>query len=232
MFVSAILGAVLFFQFKDAKEIKTLAEMVEDKSDMPQSYDEWAEKELFTGEDQLESIVPYKKKMAFVHIGEMNSIALIGTPAGELFEKLVTFNDETESIYFKRQDIIPSQESDLLVLHDAYALDILLNQSIYSAVGETAAPISAVSQEEGNKEQYVVLNEGRLFLDQVIQIKQLNGSGEVEVIFQEQQKVLKKGEQATFEMKKTIDGVEFKSKIVVHNYGTWETDNMTFVVTQ
>lgn len=229
-FLAAFLGAFIYFQWeKHAPASVTTRVPGEDelKRQLERQYDEWWREK----EEPVESRLPFRKKMAVVHVGELNTDLLYGKRVGDLGERLATFNPDTKAMYFYSQDHIPEPEDNMVVVQDIYSLDVLVEQNVYRTEDQVRIDFVPFEQPdpEGNPD-YFFVNEARLFNGQVMNVSLLNDSGELQVAFDDQVKRLAPGEKAVFEKKEDKNGLNVRSKVVVTHYGMWDSVNMKYVV--
>lgn len=229
-FFALFIGAFVFFQLDKqspvSAENKVLSEN-ELKRQLEQQYDDWWKKK----ENPVESRLPYQKKIAVVHVGELNSDLLYGKRVGDLGERIATFNPDTKSMYFYSQDYIPQKEDNMVVVQDIHSLDVFIKEHVYRTKDQIQVDFRPFEQPDPNgNPDYFYVNEARLFNGQAMFVSLLNNNGDIEVKFDNQVKRLAPGEQAAFEKAADKNSLKIRSKIVVTNYGMWDSVNMKYVV--
>jgi hypothetical protein len=226
-FLALIIGSYLYFQFEDqivafsSEEDQTDVQL--DDETFKEEYDSWWQEKT----EPLESRLEYNKKLAVVYVGELNTASLIGQPLEKVQDYKATFNKDTKSVYFYSEQYIPREEDNLLVIQDTNDYDVLLNQNIFSDESEVSFALSSLPNENNT---YYIANEGRLFLDTPIEIRLLNDNGSIEVKFGSQVFTLKEGEYKVFNKEDSKEKFMVKSKILIANYGMWESNHMKYVV--
>ncbi|GAB2720846.1 hypothetical protein ACFQWB_09775 [Paenibacillus thermoaerophilus] len=231
VFFVLLAGAFVFFQVEKRSAVSaqnhTPGES-ELKRQLEQQYDEWWKNK----EDVVESRLTYQTKIAVVHVGEINTDLLYGRRVGDLGERLATFNPETKSMYYYSEDHIPQKDDNLVVVQDIHSLDVLVKENIYRTKDQARIGFTPFEQPDSDSEapDYFFVNEARLFNGQTMIASLLNDNGDIQVEFDQQVKRLAPGEKAVFEKSAEKDRLKIRSKVVVTNYGMWDSVNMKYVV--
>jgi|SRR5690625_1338096 len=220
IFISLLIFMYFYFQREEANERSD-----EQLLDEEESYDNY----LDNLEQPLDTRLTYEKEMLFVYVQEMNNFALKEIPLDDLVVDEISFNEETEAIYFYNENNIPQSSTELIVLYEAYNLDFLLLQDInYSTNASERIQFTDILFSDIDDEFQPVNNENRLFLDEAIAIEQVGETDTVRVEFNEQSFELKRGEYKDFILEKD----DKKSRILIRNFGHWETVNMKYEITE
>ncbi|MGG1311408.1 hypothetical protein [Cohnella laeviribosi] len=229
-FLAAFIGAFVFFQWEKQSPTSATARVPgedELKRQLEQQYDQWWQEK----EEPVESRLPFRKKIAVVHVGELNTDLLYGKRVGDLGQRLATFNPDTKAMYFYSQDDIPEKEDNMVVVQDIHSLDVLVEENVYRSADQVRIDFAPFEQPdpEGNPD-YFIVNEARLFNGQAMNVSLLNDNGDIQVEFDGQVKRLAPGEKAAFEKNEDKDSLRVRSKVVVTNYGMWDSVNMKYAV--
>ncbi|MFM9279400.1 hypothetical protein [Paenibacillus jiagnxiensis] len=230
-FILLLAGAFVFFYIEDHRSRPVKAEENTDvtRDQLEQAYNDWWN----SNDKKIESRLSYGTKFAVVHVGELNSDAYLDMWGLDLDRRHASLNPETKAIYFYDQDYIPSENDNMIVIHDANSLEVLLKEAVYRDQNEIDipfAPISSDTVSEKPKPEDLVMEEGRLYSNTPMQIELLNDSGAIRLEFDGQIKELKVDEKAVFNKSKVFNGKTVRSKVVVTNYGMWDAINMKYVI--
>jgi hypothetical protein len=230
VFLALMIGAFTYFNYLEKPPVAAESQQINEEQltkQLEEQYDTWWEEQ----DDPLDIRLTFKKKFAVVHVGELNTDVLNGSNLGNLEEHGVSINPETKAMYFYREELAPTESDNLIVVHDVHSLDVLLSQDVYktadTGLGIKFLPFEQPAPESG--ENYGIFNEARLFNEQQLQVSTTDDTGKIRVELDSQTKELAPGEKATFIKRKKISGVEVGSKIVVTNYGLWDSQDITYV---
>ncbi|MNC07310.1 hypothetical protein D3C75_548550 [compost metagenome] len=61
-------------------------------------------------------------------------------------------------------------------------------------------------------------------------VRKIDDAGTIEIGFKDKQQNIAPGKTAVFEASSKLQGLTVRSKIVVTNYGLWDTSDMTYVL--
>ncbi|MDF2925779.1 MAG: hypothetical protein K0R57_4693 [Paenibacillaceae bacterium] len=225
-FVVVLIAAGIFFQFEDdiSSRLARKQASAADAQHLEEEYNrQWHEEE-----QRVENRLTFHKKMTVVHVGELNSHLYLGRGYGNQGEYGVTMNPKTQSLYFAEEQLVPAPNDNLLLIHDVNSLDVFIKQSIYKSARELNFRLESIQHQNSDDQAYH--NECRLFNNQVMKVTAAGDSGAIRVEFDSQIKELLPGEKAVFDKTSDESGSMVRSKIVITNYGLWETINMKYVV--
>lgn len=228
-FVVVLAAAVVFFGFED--KIRGMGKHRASASDIRQQLEEEYEKQWEEGEERVENRLTYQKQMAVIHVGELNSHLYLSRQYGDHEGYGVTLNSRTQSLYFTKEALIPDKKDQMLLIHDIHSMDTFIKQNIYKSGSPSIRfELKPVQQQVPDGPEYQ--NDYRLFGGQTMTVTQVTqGSPDaVQVEFDGQTKLLQSGEKAYYDTTQNKDGIQIRSKIVVTNFGLWDTLNMTYVV--
>lgn len=219
-FISLLILIYFYFQHEEANERSDNHLL-----DEAESYDNY----LSEREEPLNTRLTYEKEMLFVYVQEMNNHALNEIPLDDLEVDEISFNEETEAIYFYNEDNIPQESTELIVLHEAYNLDYLLLQDIkYSTSTSERIALAPIYFSDFDEDYQPINNDHRLFLEEIIRLEQVEDSEIIRVEFKEETFDLERGESKDF----MLEEDDKKSRILIRNFGTWETINMKYEITE
>lgn len=221
LFVGLLAFVYFYFQKEEAAQLDMRGgEGIEaDDSD----YDAYME----SLNEPLDTRLTYEKDMMFIYVSEMNNSALHEIPLGNLVDDEVSFNEETESIYFYNQGLVPNEDTEMVVLSEVYNLDTLLSQVVDNGSGDVSRlNFRDITFSELEEDWQPINNENRLFLNETLKIERLNQTDNIQVDFMEDSFVLKPGEYRDF----VLDEAGVKSRILIRNFGPWETINMKYQI--
>lgn len=218
--MSLLIFIYFYFQHEAANE-RSDDQLLDDT----ESYDNY----LTEREEPLNTRLTYEKEMLFVYVQEMNNHALNDIPLDDLVVDEINFNEETEAIYFYNENNIPQESTELIVLHEAYNLDYLLLQDVkYSTTTNERINLTAIDFPNIEEDDQPVNNDHRLFLDETIAIEQVEDTEIIRVEFKEETFDLERGEYKDF----MLEEDDKKSRILIRNFGHWETINMKYEITE
>lgn len=218
--MSLLIFIYFYFQHEAANE-RSDDQLLDDT----ESYDNY----LTEREEPLNTRLTYEKEMLFVYVQEMNNHALNDIPLDDLVVDEINFNEETEAIYFYNENNIPQESTELIVLHEAYNLDYLLLQDVkYSTTTNERIKLTAIDFPNIEEDDQPVNNDHRLFLDETIAIEQVEDTEIIRVEFKEETFDLERGEYKDF----MLEEDDKKSRILIRNFGHWETINMKYEITE
>lgn len=228
LFFVCLFSAFFYFRWEETFSMTKTppADIQQNQENVAEDYEQWWNNH----NDVLESRLPYQKKMAFIHVGELNLYGLRGNPIGNLVENQMTFNEKTKAMYFYEGAPLPRKEDNLIVMYDVNVMDVQIGHNIISAEKSIRLPFSEISAIRKEPDTYTIVNEERPFLNHPMDIQLVNDQGDVEITFNEETRHLKAGETAMFEKNETQKGKVLKAKVAVTNYGMWDTTNMKFRV--
>ncbi|CAM3484335.1 hypothetical protein [Marinicrinis lubricantis] len=226
LFAAAMIGAFVFFQFEDRLKPVEATESVDVTKEMvAEQYDQWWDSKM----QGFESRLTYDTQMTVVHVGELNTDAYWGSFGFDLDQRHVSLNPETKAMYFYDQSYLPDSRDNMIVIHDVNSMDILLQERVYRDTNSATirfSEIEPLDDETGS----MVIEEARLYAGQHMSIDLISEHGDIEVEFDDQVQELSPGETAVFEQKADKNGTTVRSKVVVSNYGLWDSINMKYVV--
>lgn len=225
VFLVGVTGAFVYFRFEpvfSSRSVETLSE-----KELKQKLDEsWNNKDTV-----VESRLMYDKKITVVHVGELNTDAYAGALIQNIDTRKVSLNPQTKSMYFYEEGELPEQQDELLVVYDVNSLDVLLKEDVHNSGEDVYLDFDPIQFPETNNDiNHLIRNEGRLFLNLPMQIS-LTDNGTIQVKFDGKEQNLTGGENAEFKKDKQDGGLLMQSKVVVTNYGQWDTINMKYVET-
>lgn len=219
-FISLLIFLYFYFQ-QEEKEERTDETIFDEE----ESYDDY----LDQLEKPLDTRLTYEKEMLFVYVQEMNNSALNDIPLGDLTVDEISFNEETEAIYFYNENNIPQESTELIVLHEVYNLDYLLEQNLNFSYGTSeTVRFTEILFWELDDDLQPINNDNRLFLNEAIYIEQVDETETIRVEFNEEQFEIGRGEYKDF----VLEEDDKKSRILIRNFGHWETINMKYEITQ
>lgn len=219
-FISLLIFLYFYFQ-QEEKEERTDETIFDEE----ESYDDY----LDQLEKPLDTRLTYEKEMLFVYVQEMNNSALNDIPLGDLTVDEISFNEETEAIYFYNENNIPLESTELIVLHEVYNLDYLLEQNLNFSYGTSeTVRFTEILFWELDDDLQPINNDNRLFLNEAIYIEQVDETETIRVEFNEEQFEIDRGEYKDF----VLEEDDKKSRILIRNFGHWETINMKYEITQ
>lgn len=219
-FISLLIFLYFYFQ-QEEKEERTDETIFDEE----ESYDDY----LDQLEKPLDTRLTYEKEMLFVYVQEMNNSALNDIPLGDLTVDEISFNEETEAIYFYNENNIPLESTELIVLHEVYNLDYLLEQNLNFSYGTSeTVRFTEILFWELDDDLQPINNDNRLFLNEAIYIEQVDETETIRVEFNEEQFEIGRGEYKDF----VLEEDDKKSRILIRNFGHWETINMKYEITQ
>lgn len=219
LFVGLLIFAYFYFQKEEVSQKDMGREAAMDEIDYDAYIDSLAE--------PLDTRLTYDKEMLFVYVSEMNNTALHYFPLGDLVEDEVSFNEETQSIYFYNEQLAPYESAEMLILSEVYNLDVMLSQDVDSvSVDSSRLNIRDISFNEIEEELQPVNNEQRLFLNETLKVERVENTDNLRVIFMEEEHILKPDEYQDF----IVEKGDAKSRILVRNFGPWETINMKYQI--
>lgn len=219
-FISLLIFLYFYFQ-QEEKEERTDETIFDEE----ESYDDY----LDQLEKPLDTRLTYEKEMLFVYVQEMNNSALNDIPLGDLTVDEISFNEETEAIYFYNENNIPQESTELIVLHEVYNLDYLLEQNLNFSYGTSeTVRFTEILFWELDDDLQPINNDNRLFLNEAIYIEQVDETETIRVEFNEKQFEIGRGEYKDF----VLEEDDKKSRILIRNFGHWETINMKYEITQ
>lgn len=231
IFVIAIIGAFIYFQWDGNKPVSAVqneqseAELSEQRQ---QDYEDWWSE----GGEVLRSRPTYHKPISVVHIGELNTDVLLGQRFGHVVESDIVLDTDNKTIDFGNLEQVPGENDNMLVIRDAYNMEVLLEEQLYRSSGDEVQvvlhPLNEPDDIDGA--EYAFIHEARLFEGQAMTIRQVDEAGTIEIITEDKQRKIAPGKTAVFEASKELQGLTVRSKIVVTNYGLWDTSDMTYIV--
>ena len=252
-FLILLVIAFVYFQVSDKQSTETIstsAETITEKQEKlketepdeitleetEDAYNSWLDER----EELIDTRLDFDKDISFVYVAEINS-HVINTPdvyTNHLNPYQFSFNEETESIYFYNDKNIPSKEDNLMVLHDINEIDIMLEHRVFKSNEDVQFRMGDVRL-EGDPVFNPIYAEGRLFRDSKMSVEVINNEGDVEVKVDDKTHVIKVNDAISVVKKDkpklingtpNLKGIEFTSKLVITNYGKWNSRNMSYVV--
>jgi len=218
----------MFSKFKTSDSVSTAGDTTKDTTQS-------IEKDKYP--QSLDTRLPFNKKISFVYVGELNSHAVSGVSISDLVSNEVSFNEDTKALYFYNSKLIPQEADNLIVVKETNSMDTLINQQVKKDKKQVRVDFSPIYNAQNNSSNISIVNEERLFLNTSLTVTLLNDQGDVEVKYDDetktvQTKTLKAGESLDLKVrnKQSKDGKDLKSKVLVTNFGMWNSDNMKYVV--
>ncbi len=231
LFAAGIAGLYVYFEHQDklpAASIAASASEARLKEQGQQRDEEWWAKK----EQPLESRLTFRKKWTVVHVGELNTDLVYGKKLGDLSERDVSLNPDTAAMYFYRQELLPDQEDRLAVIHDVNSMDRFVSQQVsWTSQDRIQLDFPEFNQPDAQSNpDYGYLNEARLYGGIPMKVTLEDEEGTILIEFDGQSKRLKPGERASFVKSKEISSVKVRSKVVVSNYGLWDSSQVKYIV--
>lgn len=232
IFIIIMAGSFIYFLLEGKKPVSVVQDHQTESARLEQrqkDYEDWWSE---GGGETLKSRPTYHKLVSVVHVGELNSDVLLGKRFGNVAESDIELDPVSKTIDFSNEDQVPQQDDQLLVIRNANNMDVLLEEEMYRSSGDlvevTFHPFNQpVETEEAD---YAFINEARLFEGQSMTIRKADEAGTIEIYFNDKQQNIAPGKTAVFETSSELQGLTVRSKIVVSNYGLWETSDMTYTI--
>lgn len=221
LFFAIFVGVYIYFSF-DNQEKKN-NEIVIDESEY--------EERLKEMNEPLTTRLDYDKEILFLYVGELNNGVLRDEVVpNQISQTVANFNEKTQSLYFYNQKSIPIIDTEIMILNGVYSMENLLQETLYTSVDNNLyLDLSEVRYSYAN-DVIPLYNEDRLFLNTKIKVQKLDDKGTVEVYVGEEKFNLKPMESKEFMKNGENEKSGLKSKIIITNYGLWDTKNMKYEI--
>ncbi|CAM3764463.1 hypothetical protein COLU111180_07305 [Cohnella lubricantis] len=230
VFAAVMIGAFIYFQWDKHDSVPAAQNQPSESAaaeEQQLAYDDWWSEE----DERLISRPTYDRPVSVVHIGELNTDVLLGKRFGNVGESIANIDAANKTIHFNSGNQVPQADDRVLVVRDSNNMEVLLQEQLYRSSGDTVEVFFEPFQEPGAEDaDYYLVNEARLFGGQSMTIRETDEEGTIEVAFQDRQQTVPAGQTAVFEESADLQGLQVRSKIVVTNYGLWDTSDMTYVV--